>query len=115
MDDDIILSERDREIVRGVLLPFADRIERVAVFGSRANGKARPASDIDIALWGDVDDALRARLWSLFDRSSLAVSVDVVVYSPTLSVFMRHHIDVASRLLFSGADLRASATLAATR
>ena len=103
-----MLSARDRDIVRRVLAPFAERIERVAVFGSRANGKARPASDIDLALWGDLDDATVARLWSLFDRSSLAVTVDVLAYSEALSPAIRHHIDVAAKTLFSRTDLDTS-------
>ena len=108
MDDGITLSARDRDIVRRVLAPFAERIERVGVFGSRANGKARPASDIDLVLWGELDDAALARLWSLFDRSSLAVTVDVLAYSPALSPAIRHHIDVGAKVLFSHADLNAT-------
>jgi predicted nucleotidyltransferase len=34
-------------------------IKSVKLFGSRAKGVAAPGSDIDLALWGDVD-ALRA-------------------------------------------------------
>lgn len=98
--DGIMLSERDRSIVRNVLAPFASRIDRVAVFGSRALGTARPASDIDLALWGDLDDAAIARIATRFLDSSLAVTVDAVTYGPHLAAAFRRHIDLIAKPLF---------------
>lgn len=106
--DGIILSERDRAIVRRVLAPFAARIERVGLFGSRALGNAKPESDIDLVLWGELDDATVARLWTLFDQSGLAVSVDIVIYGPALPPPFRRHIDQVARLLFRREDLKAA-------
>lgn len=105
-DDGIDLSERDRAVVRRVLAPFADRIERVGVFGSRALGRAQPQSDIDIVIWGDLDDAVLGRIWTKFDGSSLAVSVDVVVYGSVLPPALQRHIDQVARLLFVREDLQ---------
>ena len=105
MADGIMLSERDRSIIRRVLAPFADRIERVGVFGSRSLGTAAPASDIDLVLWGDLDDRTMSRLWSLFDESSLAVTVDVVAYGADFSSAFRRHIDRVAKLLFTHDDL----------
>jgi predicted nucleotidyltransferase len=107
--DGIVLSDRDRAIVRSVLSPFADRIDRVGVFGSRALGSARPASDIDLVLWGDLDAGTLARLATLFGESSLAVSVDVIRHSPELAAALRRHIDRAAKTLFTRDDLRAQA------
>jgi predicted nucleotidyltransferase len=104
--DGIVMSERDRAIVRSVLAPFADRIDRVGVFGSRALGTARPASDIDLILWGDIDGRTLARLATLFGESSLAVSVDVILYGPELAAALRRHIDRVAKTLFIRADLR---------
>ena len=106
-DDGIDLSSRDRAIVARVLAPFADQIERVAVFGSRASGTARPASDIDLVVWGSLDAALLARLWTLFDESGLAVTIDIVEYGTTTSSF-RRHIDAVARTLFTQEDLLAA-------
>jgi hypothetical protein len=36
------LSERHIGIIRAILAPYADRIERVDLFGSRATGAYRP-------------------------------------------------------------------------
>jgi predicted nucleotidyltransferase len=105
--DDIVMSERDRAIVRSVLAPFADRIDRVGVFGSRALGTARPASDIDLVLWGDIDSRALARLGTLFGESSLAVSVDVILYGPELAAALRRHIDRVAKTLFKRGDFLA--------
>ena len=102
-----MISERDRAIVRSVLGVFADRIDRVGVFGSRALGSARPASDIDLVLWGNIDGRTLARLGTLFDESSLAVSVDVILYGPELAAALRRHIDRVAKTLFLRDDLRA--------
>ena len=105
IDDGLMLTPRARSIVRGVLSPFADRIERVGVFGSRALGRARPASDIDLVLYGDLDDATLARIWSLFDQSSLAVTVDVVRYDAIRGTALGRHVDRYARTLLERTDL----------
>ena len=94
--------------MRAVLAPFADRIERVAVFGSRALGRARPASDIDLVLYGSLDDRTTARIWSLFDRSSLAVTVDVVRYEGLEPGSFRRPVDAVGKTLFTRDDLSAA-------
>ena len=106
--DGIMLPERDRAIVRRVLAPYADRIERVGVFGSRALGRAHPASDIDLVLWGDLDPATVARIWTLFDLSGLAVTVDVLTYGQDLSSSVRRHIDQVAKPLFTREELLAA-------
>ena len=56
------LSQQQLAVLRAVLAPFADRIELVGIFGSRATGMARPNSDIDLVLYGDVEAAVVDRL-----------------------------------------------------
>ena len=90
-----------------VLAPFASCIDRVGVFGSRVLGRARPASDIDIVLYGELDDRIAARIWSSFNSSSLAVTVDVVRYAGLGSDAFRRHIDRYARTLFTRDDLLA--------
>ena len=104
-DPGITLTERERAIVSSVLRGFADRIDRVTVFGSRALGRARPASDIDLAIHGALDGAALARLWSLFDRSGLAVTTDLVHYEALGDVPLRRHIDRYGKTLFTRGDL----------
>ena len=101
-----MLTERETRIVHGVLAPFADAIERVAVFGSRALGTARPASDIDLALFGTFTEAQLARMWTLFDESSLAVTVDLLDYGRTTNPPILHHVDAVAKPLFTREQLK---------
>lgn len=114
--EDLAVSPRARTILRNVFARFADRIDKVAVFGSRAIGTEHPASDIDLAIYGSLDDATIARIWSLLDQSSLAVTVDVVRYAGLPDNSFRRHIDGCAKILFDRAELlaaRSQTTLAA--
>jgi predicted nucleotidyltransferase len=44
--------------LRAALAPPADRIERVDLFGSRATGRGRPSSAVDLMVRCDVNGAL---------------------------------------------------------
>ncbi len=101
-----MLSSREARILREVFAPYADKLERIAVFGSRATGTARAASDIDLALYGNLDEADLARLWTRFDESALAVTVDLVDYRRLDHPALKRHIDAVGRTLFTGEELR---------
>ncbi|MGI2324357.1 MULTISPECIES: nucleotidyltransferase family protein [unclassified Methylococcus] len=104
MSDDFGLSAEALEIVRGILNTAGDRIERVAVFGSRAAGRYKPNSDLDLVLYGSADDAVCDRLWTLFQESSLPFSVDIKSYGDIQHPPLRAHIDQTARTLFVRKD-----------
>ena len=95
------LTERELGILREVLAPYADRIERVGLFGSRATGRAQSSSDIDLVLYGPIDQATVDRLWTLFDDSSLARKVDVLAYDLITYPPLKAHIDAVMLPLFN--------------
>ena len=103
-----MLTEREGQIVENVLKLFADSIDRVAVCGSRALGTARPASDIDLALFGTLSEAEAARIWTLFDQSALAVNVDIADYSRLAPSSFKRHIDAVAKTLFTREQLKAA-------
>jgi uncharacterized protein len=105
MLDRPIITARQREILLGVLRPFADVIDRVGVFGSRAIGNARENSDIDLVIYGPIAERQIDRLWTLFDESSLAVRVDVLGYNHIKHAAMRAYIDRSMRPLFGRSEL----------
>lgn len=114
--DTLALSDRERAILRDALSAFADRIDCAAIFGSRALGRAHAASDIDLVLYGTLDDAAVARLWTMLDESSLAVTVDVARYDGLGRSSLRRHIDACAVPIFTQDDLlaaRAAASRAA--
>ena len=109
MADSITLSDRERQILREVLRPYASLIDEVGVFGSRVMGNAKPASDIDLVLFGQLTDSNVRRLWSLFDQSSLAVTVDLVDYAKIRHAPLKRHIDAVMKPLFLKSDFLADA------
>jgi uncharacterized protein len=104
-----MISAQDRDLIASVLAPYAEQIEKVAVFGSRATGRARPNSDIDLVLYGDVDEKVERRLATEFEDSRLAVSVDVAVYARIKNALLKEHIDAVATELLSQDELQRQA------
>lgn len=100
------LSRAQLATLRAVLEPFAERISEAALFGSRATGVAKPHSDIDLVLYGPLDEADVNRLRTLLAESSLSVTVDVVAYALLDDVLLKAHIDTVKRSLFSQGELK---------
>lgn len=61
------LKDRHRSAIHGVL-SSNPRVERAVLFGSRAMGAFRPASDVDLVLFGDS--------LTLRDQFDLAVAME---------------------------------------
>ena len=99
------LSPKQLATVRRILEPWAGRITAVDVYGSRATGRWRQNSDLDLLLHGDLDDRTIDRLWTLFHESNLPFAVDVTSYDLTTHESLREHMDRVRRRLFEcGAD-----------
>jgi len=76
------ISAAELAIVRRILSGFP----KVCVFGSRATGKHRPFSDLDLCILGEtpVSDATMDSLREAFQESDLPYKVDIVdVHSMT--------------------------------
>jgi predicted nucleotidyltransferase len=99
------LSAAQRATLRRILSEFADGIERVDLFGSRATGGHRPNSDLDLALHGALSEAEVDRLWTLLHESNLPFSVDVKSYAQTRYAPLRAHMDQVRKTLFTHEDL----------
>ncbi len=76
----IDITAMERRLVHGILKNFLPADAKVWVFGSRATGKTRRASDLDLAV--DAGRPLMltetARLSESFDEAPLPFAVDVV-------------------------------------
>lgn len=68
-------------------------LEKVVLFGSRAKGTHRPASDIDLALFGELDLAALALAARLLDESLLPYHVDLIVHRDIDNVELLAHIE----------------------
>lgn len=93
------LDARARALLDGVFQRYP-AVREVRAFGSRALGTHRAESDIDIALYGDIDDALAARIAGELDELPLPYQVDVRAYRAVQHAGLRGHIDRVGRTLF---------------
>jgi uncharacterized protein len=94
------ISPRDLAILAEVLTPWRDRIERIGLFGSRATGKFRTASDIDLVLHGAMlTQADADRMFTLLDESTLSSRVDLAVWHLIESAPLRRHVEAVEREL----------------
>ena len=102
------LSKEQLSILRQILKPYANIIDYVGLFGSRAQGTFREYSDIDMVLYGDVTEAHIDRMHTLFEESLLAVSVDVQAYHLIEYPPLKSHIDRLMLKLFTREELMGS-------
>lgn len=85
-------------------------VERAIVFGSRAMGKERPGSDIDLALVGvglDIDTL--GRLARAFEESSIPYQVDLCWLDAVDQPKLREHIERVGQVLYERSALSARA------
>lgn len=79
-------------LIRGVFQRHPE-VTAVRLFGSRAQGTHRPESDVDLAVWGEVD-ALRAqRIAAELDELPLPFRYDVQPFAAIRHAPLREHIE----------------------
>jgi len=99
------LTPLQQKIIKEILQPFVNKIDRVGLFGSRATGLYRENSDIDMVIYGDLKEDDVNRLWTLFDASPLPMKVDIQAYSLIAYPPLKKHIDEVMQPLFMKEDL----------
>lgn len=88
------LSEKELAILREVFSQF-DAIEEVILFGSRAFGTHKKASDVDLAIKGkNIDlDTLAKLKYILEEKTNLPYFFDVVIYDKISNEALKKAID----------------------
>mgnify|MGYP000317671234 FL=1 len=85
------LTERELGLINQVFRRHPE-ILSVRIFGSRAKGTHTPRSDVDLAIWGDVD-AIRAEAISAeLDELPLPYHFDVKPFESIKLRALREHI-----------------------
>lgn len=74
------------------LAPLRSSFSEIKVFGSRATGRARRTSDIDLVVFGADRRTMRAIAEAL-DDSLLPMTADIVAFETITSDILREHID----------------------
>lgn len=96
------LTQQDQERIRSAIQQFPE-IERTIIFGSRAIGNFKKASDVDLAIFGkNITSTTAIRLRSLLNEElPLPYFFDVVVYEKITNDKLKRHIDEHGVALFS--------------
>lgn len=83
-------------------------VSDVKLFGSRAKGTHRPNSDIDLVLWGQVDELRAEAIAAELDELPLPYHFDVIPFAQIESSSLREHIErVGITLYVRGAEREA--------
>lgn len=87
------LKERHRAAVIDIIAGNA-RVERAVLFGSRATGSFRPASDVDVALFGDrLSMSDQIALAAAMEDLAIPQRVHLLLYGTVDSIALRKHIE----------------------
>jgi len=88
------------ELIRKVFRRHPE-VHQVKIFGSRAMDRFENHSDVDLALWGDLNQALIARIMGELDELPLPYTFDVQAYESIKHEPLKRHIDEFGRVLYS--------------
>jgi predicted nucleotidyltransferase len=89
------LSDKDLTLVNATLKTCG--VTRAVLFGSRAKGNWRDNSDIDIAVWGNINIG---SLLEKMDELPTPYKFDIVNYNCISNEHLREHIDRVGVELF---------------
>ncbi len=95
----IQLEERHLQTIRAILQRHPS-VERAAIFGSRTVGSSDHGSDIDLALYGDIDEHALGMIRSDLEDTTIPSFFDVLVYSTITNEALRAHIDAHGKVIF---------------
>ena len=93
------LTDRELELIRSVLRRHPE-VAEAKLFGSRAKGTARPNSDIDLALWGELSALLESRIRGELDELPTPYTYDVQRYDSIEHETLREHIDRVGKTIY---------------
>lgn len=93
------LSEATVSIIRAILQKFTE-IEKTVIYGSRAKGKYREGSDVDLTLFGNISAKTVAEVLDALDESFLPYTFDISAYDSIRNEQLREHIDRVGNVLY---------------
>ena len=85
------LTEIETGLIQSVFMRHPE-IAAAKLFGSRAKGTHSPESDVDIALWGDLDEIMAESIATELDGLPLPYQFDVKPFSLIKLRSLRDHI-----------------------
>lgn len=86
------LSETTISLIKELLASYSN-IECSKIFGSRAKGNYKPSSDIDLVLYGNIDDSFLRHIAFELDELPTPYKFDVISYSDIDNEKLKQSID----------------------
>ena len=93
------LSETERQLLCDFFHHYPE-ITEVRIFGSRAKGTHKKFSDIDLAVWGNIDELFLAKINLLLEELPLPYTFDLIAYERIMNPHLKAHIDRQGKKLF---------------
>lgn len=93
------LTPEALKLIRRILSGHPE-VREVKIFDSRAMGRFENHSDVDLALWGDLNQGLIARITGELDELPLPYKFDVKDYDAIKHPPIKRHIDDVGRNLY---------------
>ena len=94
------LKDYQIEKIQGILVTFP-QIEKVILYGSRAKGNYKPASDIDLTLVGtDIDLTTQFKIENLLDDLLLPYTIDLSILSQIGNPDLIDHINRIGQVFY---------------
>ena len=95
------LSDKQIEEIVKIIDTYKE-VEKALVFGSRATGRYKNGSDVDIAIFGEkADTGLASKIkFYLEEETYLPYFFDVIAYNSLQSEELKKHIDTYGKVLY---------------
>jgi predicted nucleotidyltransferase len=95
------LKEQQVADIINVMAAFT-QVEQAVIYGSRAKGNYKPASDIDLALKGkDLNTAILNQIASRLDDLLLPYTFDLAIYQHIKDPHVLAHIERVGKVLYT--------------
>ena len=105
MRPEIDLTAPQRAALRSVFVRYVDKLASVGVYGSRAQKRARPGSDVDLIIYGTVTPEDICQIRMDLESSDLSIFSNVTAYDAISHASLKEQIDKWMQPLFWRADL----------
>ncbi|WP_197473140.1 MULTISPECIES: nucleotidyltransferase family protein [unclassified Oleiphilus] len=87
------------QVIAGIVYAVPS-VEKAVIFGSRVKGNFHKGSDVDIALYGDLDYSTVSHIqYQLNEETKIPLFFDVVAYSLLENDALKEHIDRVGQLV----------------
>ena len=93
------LSANTVNILKNFFAKFPE-IEEVKIYGSRAKGNYRKASDVDFAIYGNISFRLLSQISSEIDELTTPYKYDVTNYKTIENADLKDHIDRTGKTFY---------------